>query len=374
MYYSVGADIGAIDFLLASRSCADASVVFSELKLGDQERFDQVRSLLEGKVIPAVGSGAWRLSADFKSRFRVLLEKHREPICVWTAIQYVLSDQVDPLEAYKFVHSDSQDARYPISAPFPCRETLMRSVRSVSFADLVNSFPILLVNVKTGTSFYRIDSPTEFLRVGGSSIGASTIHALGKSLASARSMAQLSQRASCLSTASRADLLVEDIYGGDCSSIGLPGSIIASSLGKATSELSESPDLAKSLIDLMCINTAQLAKLHAELNGCALVVIVGAIGSLEEQLEISECIQRVLNILTSTSSTPLTAVFFSQAKYLGCLGALLRRESLVKGLRGKDYTPIDTATLNDGVDEETYTKLRVSTPPPRRTPGEYHCS
>jgi type II pantothenate kinase len=156
------------------------------------------------------------------------------------------------------------------------------------------------------------------------------------------------------------DLLVEDIYGGDCDSIGLPGSIIASSFGKAGSDsTSEYPyDMSKSLVDLAAINTAQLANLHAQLNGCKSAIIVGSIGGSNELLPISECIQRVLNIVNRSrrETTGLEAIFLKQSKFLGCLGALLQRpQDTAYDLS----TPNDTATIRDFVNDETCTKLRI---------------
>ena len=80
------------------------------------------------------------------------------------------------------------------------------------------------------------------------------------------------------------------------------------------------------------------------------------VGSLGDKMEISECIQRVLNILRSD----VEAVFFQDSKFLGCLGAMLRREQILNGLVN------DTVTMTDFVDDETYTKLRVATPPYNR--------
>ena len=335
--------------------------------MDEQSTYDDILSKLKSQVLPAVGSGAWRLSAQIHERCGVSLEKHREPICLWHAIKYILNQPNSELEAYRFVHRNLEESLYPISAPFPSSALLSEIIMPVAYDYLTDSFPILLVNIKTGTSFYRIDSPTDFVRVGGSSIGASTVHALGKSLVGVSSVPELVKMAAPLDVPSRVDLLVEDIYGGDCSSIGLPGSIIASCFGKSTDKSSSDDvaknmcDISKSLIDFMCINTAQLANLHAQMNGCKRALIVGAIGS-RDQVEVTECIQRVLNILAKSGgqNEPLEAIFFNQAKYLGCLGALLRRESLALGLRG---LAIDTATLIDGVNEETYTKLRVLTPP-----------
>lgn len=357
---AIGADIGALEIILAYRENLEP-VRYVAFPLSDGERIMSELGAFSGRVVPAVGSGAWRLSESIQLMTGALIEKHREPLCVWSAIEHLLSKESTHNDAFRLDHSRViGSSHHSISAPYPSKSVLEAIRVPVHLADLQDSFPILLVNIKSGSSFYRIDSPNEIVRVGGSSIGASTISALGRRLLDTASVSEIVSDALKLEHASKADLLVEDIYGGDCDSIGLPGSIIASCFGKANNASCDSPDIAKSLIDLMCINTAQLASLHARLNRCATVVIVGSIG---DSLEVAECIQRVLNVLPPKDSPPIRAVFFKHSRYLGCLGALLRRERLAKAFSAKlSNVPLDTATVADGVDDETYTKLRVCTP------------
>ena len=358
---SIGADIGALTVTIASRKGPGQAVKYIEFPLCDEQRLKSELGRFRGKVVPAVGSGAWRLASELKGECGILLEKHREPVCVWSAIRHLFETSSDVLEAYRFRYSSQEDAFYPISAPFRDDTTIFSLLKSVSYSDLCTSFPILLVNVKTGTSIYRVDSPTEFVRVGGASIGSSTVTGLGSALTNSSTVTSvLAQSREIKTDHCRTDLLVEDIYGGDCASIGLPGSIIASCFGKADdlSPADAQSDLAKSLIDLICINTAQLTHLHAQLNHCSTAVIVGSVGGSTEHLVISECIQRVLNILNKSSQTPVNAVFLKQSKFLGCLGAMLIGENKAGSLE-----PQDTATISDLVVDETYTKLRVATPP-----------
>jgi len=365
---SIGADIGALTVNFASRRKSGHVVDYTEFPLSDQERLMVELGRFRGHIVPSVGSGAWRLASDLEQKCGVMLEKHREPVCVWLAIRHLLETSNDLFEAYKFEYSSQSDAFHPISAPFRSEVTVQPFMRPVRYSDLCSMCPILLVNVKTGTSIYRVDSPTEFVRVGGSSIGSSTITGLGSALVESGGSVSsvLSESRKIQNDHCRTDLLVEDIYGGDCVSIGLPGSIIASCFGK-TDECSPAdaqPDLAKSLIDLICINTAQLTHLHAQLNNCSTAVIVGSVGGSEEHLVISECIQRVLNILNKSSSSPVDAIFLKQSKFLGCLGALLIGEKQTGAVQ-----PHDTATISDLVVDETYTKLRVATPPPSHKPS-----
>jgi pantothenate kinase len=361
-FSSVGADIGAIDLVLAVRTFV-GDIEFFESPLSDPDRVSKLLEGLSGKVLPSVGSGAWRLSGSLHSEAGVLVEKHREPVCIWAAIEHILTTQSETgsMSAYRFEYgNNASSCDHPISSPYPSLESIVSLKVRVTMNELNSSFPILLVNVKTGTSFYRVDSPSRFVRVGGSSIGSSTVNALLKHLTGADSILGSAELARKLDNPSAADLLVSDIYGGDCESIGLPGNIIASCFGKANVGEVDSQDIAKSLLDLISINTAQLANLHASLNGCRTAVIVGSIGDCPE---VSECIQRVLMILSKNKDT-LKAIFFDKSRYLGCLGALLRREKLVSGLSEKYRDlPVNTVTMEEGVDDETYTHLRVTTPP-----------
>jgi type II pantothenate kinase len=359
-WYSVGADIGALEITLALRD-RFGRIHYKHFPLSDRDQLLETFQAFECRVLPSVGSGSWRLSEILERETGIMIEKHREPVCIWTAIEKLLKPGSGPtLPAFRFDYSLAPSAvRYPISAPYPARESVQKLMVPVPLSDLSDSFPILLVIVKTGTSFYRMDSPSDFVRVGGSSIGASTLMALGNALVARDSVEGITQRATALEEHSVTDLLVEDIYGGDCDSIGLPGSIIASCLGKASAESTDSADLAKSLTDLMSINTAQLANLHARLHKCKTAVVVGALTE-----EMCECMQRVLHILSKNSSEVLKAVFFKDSKYLGCLGALLRRERLISELSGRNTdVVVSTATVADGLDDETYTKLRICTPP-----------
>ena len=361
-YISWGADLGASDVTLSMRMTS-GDVVYKQFPLDDKDRFTEEINIFSGKIMPSVGSGSWRLSENLEREYGILVEKHREPVCIWTAIESsLINPVVNGMSAFQFEYGAQESSMsYPISAPYKDIDDLKTLMKEVSYNQLLTSFPILLVIVKTGTSFYRMDSPSEFVRVGGSSIGSSSLGALGLNLVNEASVSGMVSKARELTRPSNCDLLVEDIYGGDCSSIGLPGSIIASCLGKADDSSINSPALAKSLLDMMTINTAQLANLHARIHNCKSAIVVGP---LCEELEVSECMQRVLYILAGKDkASALRAVFFRNSKYLGCLGAMLRREMLVQQLRVRgDDIPIDTATVEDGLHDETYTKLRVSAP------------
>lgn len=70
------------------------------------------------------------------------------------------------------------------------------------------------------------------------------------------------------------DLLVSDIYGKSCGSLGLPSELLASCTGKASRDTSLGA-VCMSLLLSFAVNVAQLGLLHAIRYNCKHVVVVG---------------------------------------------------------------------------------------------------
>jgi type II pantothenate kinase len=92
-------------------------------------------------------------------------------------------------------------------------------------------YPYLLVNIGSGVSMIKVSGPTQYQRIGGTSLGGGTLWGLLSLLTGSRTFDEM------LSLAERGDnaavdMLVGDIYGTDYSKIGLKSSTIASSFGK----------------------------------------------------------------------------------------------------------------------------------------------
>jgi len=79
---------------------------------------------------------------------------------------------------------------------------------------------------------------TRYRRVGGSSVGGSTFWGLVKLLTSCDTFDEVI-RLTESGSSSNVDMLVGDIYGGDCSSIGLGSNVIAASFGKISMQREE---------------------------------------------------------------------------------------------------------------------------------------
>ena len=96
----------------------------------------------------------------------------------------------------------------------------------------------LYVSIGSGVSLMEVHSVpsegvTQYRRVGGSSVGGSTFWGLVRLLTSCSTFDEVI-RLTQSGSSSNVDMLVGDIYGGDCNAIGLKGDVIAASFGKIT--------------------------------------------------------------------------------------------------------------------------------------------
>lgn len=87
------------------------------------------------------------------------------------------------------------------------------------------------MNLRSGATFTRVDSKDSFKRVCGTSIGSSLFWGVTKLLESFNDPTEAIEGA-LIGDSSNIDMSVGDIYGGDYSSIGLPGVMLASSFAK----------------------------------------------------------------------------------------------------------------------------------------------
>ena len=113
-------------------------------------------------------------------------------------------------------------------------------------------YPLLLVNIGSGVSIIKVNSPTNFERVSGTSLGGGTLWGLLSLLTPASSFDEMLELADKGDNAT-VDLFVKDIYGPDHHVAGLDSNVIASSFGKVfrkgRAKIKPSPeDISKSLL------------------------------------------------------------------------------------------------------------------------------
>jgi pantothenate kinase len=131
-------------------------------------------------------------------------------------------------------------------------------------------YPYLLVNLRSGASFYRVDGEKNFKRVGGSSLGVSFVWGVTRYLG-AYSDPTLMCKDAIHGDSSKVDMSVDDIYGCDYEGIGLPGRFLASSFGKLKDLSSEEinsqitgGDISRSLITMVVANVLVFSKSIAQ--------------------------------------------------------------------------------------------------------------
>lgn len=122
-------------------------------------------------------------------------------------------------------------------------------------------------------------------------------------------------------------MLVRDIYGGDYSSLGLPGDLIASSFGKAmnlkTEEANQNnfteADLARSLLFTISNDVGQIACLYAMMHNLKKVYFGGYF--LRNHPLSMHTISYAINYW---SQSKVQALFLRHEGYLGSIGAFLK--------------------------------------------------
>jgi len=181
--------------------------------------------------------------------------------------------------------------------------------------------PYLVVNIGSGVSILQVNGPSDFVRIGGTSLGGGTFLGLCRALTGCQTFTEALELAE-RGHAHNVDLLVRDIYGGDYSEFGLSGSTVASSFGKLSRERGDGPtpeDMAKAALIMITNNIGSLANLYAS-QVCKVPQIV-FVGNFLSKNPIS---MKTLAYSTMYwSKGKVEAIFLKHEGYFGALGALL---------------------------------------------------
>ncbi len=151
----------------------------------------------------------------------------------------------------------------------------------VFFSVKEDLYPYLLINIRSGANFIRVDGPEEYSRVSGTALGASTFVGILKLLYNIDDPTEM--LFGCIEGKSaEVDMSVGDIYGDCTETLGLPPGLIASSFGKLKDMSQEEvkelrpADVSRSLITMILFNTLLLANLVGEKEKLNRFVMVGA--------------------------------------------------------------------------------------------------
>ncbi|XP_043285272.1 4'-phosphopantetheine phosphatase [Venturia canescens] len=256
----------------------------------------------EGKSIKVTGGGAFKYAQSIQKKLGLEVDKEDEICCLIKGCNFLLKNIA--FEAFEFERNGDPEYKFRKAEP--------------------NIFPYLLVNIGSGVSILKVESEEEFERVGGTATGGGTFWGLGSLLTKAKGFDELLQLAE-RGDHRNVDMLIKDIYGGDYSSQGLSGDIIASSFGKAMAlnnipgerSFSEA-DIARSLLLTISNDIGQIASLYASLHNMERVYFGGYF--LRNHPLSMHTISFAINYWSNAKVKPL---FLRHEGYLGAIGAFL---------------------------------------------------
>jgi type II pantothenate kinase len=162
--------------------------------------------------VMATGGGAYKFYDRIKERLGVDVVREDEMECLIMGLDFFITEI--PTEVFTYDDTDPENA--------------------VEYQEASSDvYPYLLVNIGSGVSMIKVSGPSQFQRIGGTSLGGGTLWGLLSLLTGARNFDDMLAMAD--KGDNRAvDLLVGDIYGEGMGyeKIGLKETTIASSFGK----------------------------------------------------------------------------------------------------------------------------------------------
>mmetsp|Transcript_41411 Transcript_41411/g.75025 ORF Transcript_41411/g.75025 Transcript_41411/m.75025 type:complete len:493 (+) Transcript_41411:100-1578(+) len=191
-------------------------------------------------------------------------------------------------------------------------------------------FPLLLVNIGSGVSIVRVDSPVQFARVSGTALGGGTYWGLARLLTGCETWEEATQLAA-KGKANLVNLTVADIYGGDYKlSTGavLPGNLVASFFARASHEenAADTGAILRALTVMIAQNICQISALQARLQGTTRVLFTG--NFLRQNALAQQTIAAQMERVTFSSQRDgkglhCQAFFLEHEGYFGAIGSLL---------------------------------------------------
>ena len=204
----------------------------------------------------------------------------------------------------------------------PSFESECRFLRSVEI------FPFILVNIGSGVSIVKVDGIDKFERISGSALGGGTFWGLCNLLCPECKEFSDASHLAVEGDASKLNLLVEDIYGGDYELTGgkkLPGNLVASFFAKAGRDRSEAHDDAavlNALITMISQNICQIAFLNSRLHSISRIVFTG--NFLRQNQVARQAIATNMRRVSATGlGKQIQALFLQHEGYFGALGSFL---------------------------------------------------
>eukprot|EP01084_Bolivina_argentea_P297011 511624_1 len=274
--------------------------------------------LQKNEIFYATGGGAHKYSKFFTDKLAVKVKKGDELKCLISGLNFLLNHVPD--ECYYL--SDPASKK-----PSPKISWNIKKEGSV--------FPYLLVNIGSGVSILKVDSPIQFERVSGSQIGGGTYWGLCRLCSySVQQENEKKENENKLTfrkafelaikgNAKKVNMLVSDIYGGDYKQCNLPGDLVASAFGKCISIINPKQellmgDIARGLLDVIAMNCAQLAYLNAMRFKITRIIFAG---NFLRQNDLSMAM--ISYAIHYWSQGVIKACFLKHEGYFGSIGVML---------------------------------------------------
>ncbi|XP_034958987.2 pantothenate kinase 2, mitochondrial [Zootoca vivipara] len=269
------------------------------IEMGSEKRFSSLHTTL-----CATGGGAYKFEQDFLTVGDLQLCKIDELDCLIRGVLYIYT-----------VGFNGRSECYYFENP-----TDPEKCQKVPF-NLVNPYPLLLVNIGSGVSIMAVYSKDDYKRVTGTSLGGGTFLGLCCLLTGCSTFEEALEMAAN-GDSTKVDKLVRDIYGGDYERFGLPGWTVASSFGNMMSkekrEAASKEDLARAALITITNNIGSIARMCALNENINRVVFVGNF------LRINTISMKFLAYaLDYWSKGQLKALFLEHEGYFGAVGAFL---------------------------------------------------
>eukprot|EP00347_Sterkiella_histriomuscorum_P019825 403340156 len=188
-------------------------------------------------------------------------------------------------------------------------------------------YPYLLVNLRSGATFTRVDSKEKHTRLCGTSIGGSFFWGILRLMNYYENPTDAMKGAS-QGDSSKIDMSVGDIYGSSYGSMGLPANMIASSFGKVKDygpqqfQDVQKEDVARSLLTMTAVNILIFSSMIVRLHKIKNVVWIGVHVDVLDYMQMCE---KAFDILSKEESN---LIFPRYHSFLGSLGLLLSQGQL----------------------------------------------
>ncbi|KAI9894899.1 MAG: hypothetical protein M1814_000119 [Vezdaea aestivalis] len=286
--------------------------------------------------VMATGGGAYKYYDKIKEVLDVEVLREDEMECLIIGLDFFIAEI--PSEVFTYSDEDFMDFQKPTT----------------------KIYPYLLVNIGSGVSMIKVSSPTDYVRIGGTSLGGGTLWGLLSLLTGAKTFDEMLHMAE-KGDNSAVDMLVGDIYGTDYSKIGLKSTTIASSFGKVFRKQREAEreaedsgglsndddptrkgtggfngeDISRSLLYAVSNNIGQIAYLQSEKHDLKRIYFGGSFirGHRQTIMTLSYAIK-------FWSNGEKEAFFLRHEGYLGSVGAFVKRQPRNWGRRNSfEETP-----------------------------------